>query len=99
MRKTQKKLLLCGILACMSALGNVAGISAADIRILPIDTAKFWAGARFDFDVEVATEKPLGDVKIEINGISADKFFEKPLVKKDLGNGVTSFRVNDVTFK
>ncbi len=34
MRKTQKKLLLCGILACMSALGNVAGISAADIRIL-----------------------------------------------------------------
>lgn len=99
MKKSQKKALVCGVLVCMAVMGNMTGISAADIRILPVDTAKFWAGARFDFDVEVEAGKNLGNVTIDINGVPAEKVFGKSLVKKDLGNGVTSFRADDVTFK
>lgn len=99
MKKSQKKALVCGVLACMAVMGNMTGISAADIRILPVDTAKFWAGARFDFDVEVEAGKNLGNVTIDINGVPAEKVFGKSLVKKDLGNGVTSFRADNVTFK
>lgn len=40
-----------GLLAGGAILGGVFQAEASDIRILPVDTAKFWSGARFDFDV------------------------------------------------
>ena len=57
---------------------------AANVRILPVDTAKFWAGARFDFDVEVSGAKNLENVKVDINGVPADKFSGKNAVQKTL---------------
>ena len=84
------------------AFGLLAGLApsaqAADIRILPVDNAKFLAGARFDFDVEVSKAKDLQDVDITINGQPAEKVFGQKLTAKDLGNGVTSYRVNQVSF-
>lgn len=93
------KALIFSLAAGSALIGNVYGASAADIRILPVDTAKFWAGARFDFDVEVSNAAKLDAVDIQINGQPASKVLGKSLVKKDLGNGVTSFRADDVTFK
>lgn len=78
--------------------GGVFQAQASDIRILPVDTAKFWSGARFDFDVEVSNAKNLQNVDVTINGVPAEKFFGKKAAVKDLGNGVTSFRIDDVTF-
>lgn len=100
--KKQNKKWMKRLAAMMLAGGAVFSMSpdaqAADIRILPVDTAKFWSGSHFDFDVEVADAKNLGDVSIQVNGQDAEKFFGKPLERKDLGNGVTAFRVDDVTF-
>ena len=99
MKKRWAKRLAAAMLAGGALFGMAAPqADAADIRILPVDTAKFWAGAHFDFDVEVSNAKNLGNVSIQINGQDANKFFGKALERKDLGNGVTSFRVNDVSF-
>ena len=99
MKKRWMKGLVLSLIAGGALLGSTQAARAADIRILPVDTAKFWAGARFDFDVEVSHAKALGDVAIQVNGIPAEKFFGKAMDKKDLGNGVTAFRVDGVTFK
>ena len=92
------KAAICGILAGTAMLGGVMSADASDIRILPVDTAKFWAGARFDFDVEVANAKGLQNVDVQINGVSADKYFGKEAVTKVLDNGVTSYRIDGVNF-
>lgn len=86
------------MVACGSLLGVVPGVQAADVRILPVDTAKFVAGAKFDFDVEVFNAKDLKNVDITINGQNANQFFGQKLVAKELGNGVVSYRVNQVDF-
>ena len=86
------------MVACGSLLGVVPGVQAADVRILPVDTAKFVAGAKFDFDVEVSNAKDLKNVDITINGQNANQFFGQKLVAKELGNGVVSYRVNQVDF-
>lgn len=86
------------LMACSAIAGIVPGAEAADVRILPIDTAKFVPGAKFDFDVEVANATDLKNVDITINGKKADSFFRKNLSKKSLDNGVVSYRVNDVHF-
>lgn len=98
MKKTWMKAAVCGLLAGGALFGGVFPSEAADIRILPVDHAKFWAGARFDFDVEVSNAKNLQNVDVKVNGVPADKFFGKPAVTKDLGNGVTSYRIDDVDF-
>lgn len=97
--KNQKKILISGILASMLAAGNIFSLSAADIKILPIDTAKFWSGVYFDFDVEIKSQKNLDKVNIEINGVPAEKVLGKPFIKKDLGNGITSFRIDNARLK
>lgn len=99
MKRTQKKLLISSALVTMLAIGNIFSLSAADIRILPIDTAKFWSGVHFDFDVEIKSQKNLEKVDVEINGVSAEKVFGKPFIKKYLGDGITSFRIDNATFK
>ena len=98
MKKSWMKAAICGILAGTAMLGGVMSADASDIRILPVDTAKFWAGARFDFDVEVANAKGLQNVDVQINGVSADKYFGKEAVTKVLDNGVTSYRIDGVNF-
>lgn len=98
MKKTWMKAAVCGLLAGGALFGGVFPSAAADIRILPVDNAKFWAGARFDFDVEVSNAKNLQSVDVKVNGVPADKFFGKQAVTKDLGNGVTSYRIDDVDF-
>lgn len=98
MKKTWMKAAVCGLLAGGALFGGVFPSEAADIRILPVDHAKFWAGARFDFDVEVSNAKNLQNVDVKVNGVPADKFFGKPAVTKDLGNGVTSYRIDGVDF-
>ncbi len=98
MRKTWMKAAVLGMLASTAILGGVFQAQASDIRILPVDTAKFWSGAKFDFDVEVANAKNLENVDVTINGTPAEKFFGKKAVTKDLGNGVTSFRIDQVSF-
>lgn len=98
MKKSWMKAAVCGLLAGGALFGGVFPSEASDIRILPVDTAKFWAGAHFDFDVEVSNAKNLQNVDVKVNGIPVDKFFGKQAVVKDLGNGVTSYRIDDVDF-
>lgn len=98
MKKTWMKAAVCGLLAGGALFGGIFPSEAADIRILPVDNAKFWAGARFDFDVEVSNARNLQSVDVKVNGVPADKFFGKQAVTKDLGNGVTSYRIDDVDF-
>lgn len=98
MKKSWMKAAVCGLLAGGALFGGMFPSEASDIRILPVDTAKFWAGAHFDFDVEVSNVKNLQNVDVKVNGIPADKFFGKQAVVKDLGNGVTSYRIDDVDF-
>ena len=98
MKKSWMKAAVCGLLAEGALFGGMFPSEASDIRILPVDTAKFWAGAHFDFDVEVSNAKNLQNVDVKVNGIPADKFFGKQAVVKDLGNGVTSYRIDDVDF-
>lgn len=98
MKKSWMKAAVCGLLAGGALFGGMFPSEASDIRILPVDTAKFWAGAHFDFDVEVSNAKNLQNVDVKVNGILADKFFGKQAVVKDLGNGVTSYRIDDVDF-
>lgn len=98
MKKSWMKAAVCGLLAGGALIGGMFPSEASDIRILPVDTAKFWAGAHFDFDVEVSNAKNLQNVDVKVNGIPADKFFGKQAVVKDLGNGVTSYRIDDVDF-
>lgn len=97
MKKTWKKAVL-AMVAGSALFGGAVMADAADIRILPVDTAKFWAGARFDFEVEVSNAKNLQAADITVNGVAAEKFFGKKLVKTAEENGVTSFRVNQVAF-
>ena len=98
MKKDFMKKAVLALLAGGAILGGMFQAEASDIRILPVDTAKFWAGARFDFDVEVANAKGLEKVDVTINGKSAEDFFGKKAVVKDLGNGVTSFRIDEASF-
>lgn len=98
MKKAWMKAAVCAVLAGGALLGGAFPSQASDIRILPVDTAKFWAGARFDFDVEVSNAKNLQFVDVQVNGVPAEKFFGKKAVTKDLGNGVTSYRIDDVDF-
>ena len=79
------------VIAGGSLMGFQMPADAAQIRILPVDTAKFWAGAKFDFDVEVSQADQLKNVAVTVNGQPADKFFGKSLEKKDLGNGPIRF--------
>lgn len=86
------------LVACGSLFGMSSWVDAADITILPVDNAKFVSGGRFDFDVEVSHASGLKDVNITINGKTAESFFGQPLTVKDLGNGVVSYRINQVNF-
>jgi alkaline phosphatase len=66
------------------------------INIMPIDRAKFLAGQKFDFAVEVKTDAPAKALDVQVNGVAADIFFAKQaIVKLDKMN---TYRINDVAF-
>lgn len=98
MKRNMLKCAVLSMIACGSFAALAPSVQAADVRVLPVDNAKFLAGAKFDFDVEVANAKNLKNVDITINGQKAEKFFGQKLTAKDLGNGVVSYRVNSVNF-
>ena len=66
------------------------------ITVLPIDNAKFLAGQKFDFAVEVANATS-DKVNVTINGKSADKFFGKDADVK-LDGTTARYRINQVSF-
>ncbi|MGL5512444.1 MAG: alkaline phosphatase, partial [Sporomusa sp.] len=74
-----------------------AAADSTSLTILPIDRAKFVAGQKFDFLVEVADiASPAIDVTI--NGVNAERYFGKPAaieVSAKLG----TYRINDTAFK
>lgn len=87
------------MLAGSSLFASAMTADAAEIRILPVNTAKFWEGVKFDFDVEVSDAKDLRNVDITINGKPAADVLGRQLERKVLDNGVISYRANDVSFK
>jgi alkaline phosphatase len=67
------------VLALMVAFGSA---QATKITILPVTGAKFLAGAKFDFRVELSDLKSASrDLEISVQGKSAETFFRKPLVR------------------
>ncbi len=65
------------------------------ITILPINRAKLWAGQRFDFEVEFPTGST-GE-KVTIDGVDAQKVFNKQAAVTNYGDHI-SYRINNVTF-
>lgn len=74
MKRNMLKCAVLSMIACGSFAALAPSVQAADVRVLPVDNAKFLAGAKFDFDVEVANAKNLKNVDITINGQKAEKF-------------------------
>jgi len=82
----------------------------AEIRIFPIDRAKFVEGARFDFLVEIDETNEINGIdfntlKVLVNNKEASSFFGKPAKRfhtpKDKTNtqkGVSSYRIDNVSF-
>ncbi len=72
-------------------------VALAQVRILPIDKAKFIAGARFDFLVEIDGEAKFSELKVSINGKDAAQFFgKKP--QNFFKDGVSAYRIDGVSF-
>ncbi len=67
------------------------------ITILPIDAAKFLAGQRFDFAVEVKDVGTVKSVDVLVNGQSASNFFGK-IANIKLDPGMSTFRIDQVSF-
>lgn len=79
--------------------GTYAGYTVEqknDITILPIGQAKFLAGQKLDFCIEVKNAKA-DDINVTIDGKSAEKYFNKKAVRTANGTAA-SYRINDVSF-
>ncbi|WP_251454298.1 alkaline phosphatase [Veillonella intestinalis] len=75
---------------------SATAVISKDIKVLPINQAKFWQGQRFDFEVEL----PLGtkQVAVTINGEDASKVFKETPTLTQHSTHI-SYRINDVAFK
>ena len=87
------------VLALMVAFGSA---EATKITILPVTGAKFLAGAKFDFRVELSDLKSASrDLEITVQGKKAETFFRKPLVKSagegDKAASTENYMVRDVS--
>ena len=77
-------------------LAGVGGLlNASELVVLPIDRAKFLAGAKFDLLVECRECGSKVDVKI--GGQDAQQFFKKPARLYEEG-GVSYYRIDSVSF-
>lgn len=88
----------CTMGAYLPSAGEAAGYLAPqeqNIKVLPIDNAKFLQGQRFDFAIEVKN----GDtgMDVQINGQDASKFFGKE-AKKSMEGSTAIYRIDDVSF-
>lgn len=85
--------------AASSQPGTYAGYTKAvqnDITLLPINRAKFLAGQKLDFCIQVNNAGP-GDIAVQINGIDAEDFFGKKAER--FSDGTTAYyRINDTAF-
>jgi alkaline phosphatase len=87
------------VLALMTLFGSA---QATKITILPVTGAKFLAGAKFDFRVELSDLKSASrDLEITVQGKTAESFFRKPLVKSagegDKAASIENYMVRDVS--
>lgn len=71
-----------------------ASPAASPITILPIDRAKFIAGQKFDFAVEVRGADA-ASIQVTVNGKAAEQFFGKPAARKTDGT-LASYRIDQV---
>ncbi|MDR1652028.1 MAG: alkaline phosphatase [Synergistaceae bacterium] len=82
-----------GLLA--GAVIGASAASASEIVVLPIDRAKFLAGAKFDMEVELRGAKS-GEIKILIDGKDAAEVFGvSPVLKNE--SSLSGVRFSDVT--
>lgn len=82
---------LCFLMVTCSAFAE------AKIAVLPIDSAKFWVGQQFDFEVEVRGAKA-SEIKVSVNGKDAGEVLGvKPVFKSE--DGLSSVRFDNVSFK
>ncbi|QOS79252.1 alkaline phosphatase [Paenibacillus sp. JNUCC31] len=72
----------------------------AAFTILPIDRAQILAGQKLDFRVELNGAKlKSNDIKIQVNGLSPDKYFGKSGTWTSSNDLSTEYTIRDVTFK
>ncbi len=74
----------------------LSGPVNSPITVLPIDRAKFLAGQKFDFLVEVKNAAAT-NIAVTVNGTDAERYFGKKAVAK-LDGSIASYRINDVAF-
>ena len=100
MKKNFLKAAVMTLVAGGAIFGTAMVSDAANVRILPVDTAKFWAGARFDFDVEVSGAKNLENVKVDINGVRVEgKSMDGEMIDEDTEIEVTKVELSNVLVK
>lgn len=97
---------VCTALSVLACLGGTATIGFAapyvaqqvsPITVLPIDDAKFAAGQKFDFLIEVKDAKAK-DIQVTINGKSAEQYFGKAAAVTMDGKMAT-YRIDQVSVK
>ncbi|HMM21768.1 MAG TPA: alkaline phosphatase [Selenomonadales bacterium] len=71
--------------------------AASPITVLPIDHAKFLAGQKFDFLVEVH-DAVSANITVTVNGTAAEQYFGKTAAVK-LDKSLASYRIDNVAFK
>lgn len=80
-----------------AAAATLPNFTSHSINVLPINQAKFWAGQKFDLEVEAKELGTVKSIQVILNGTPAEQFFGKaPVVKLD--PGVSSYRINQVAF-
>jgi alkaline phosphatase len=88
------------VLSIVSIALLASGVEAAKVNILPVQGAKFLAGAKFDFRVELSEIKGTPrEVAITINGRDAGTVFGKKLDMTTGAAGVQNYMVRDVMHK
>lgn len=87
------------LFAAIIALILFGNTQAAKVQVLPVDGAKFLVGGRFDFRVELSELKGNPkDVRINLNGQSAEQYFGKPLAQSSAEGGIANLMVREVSF-
>ena len=94
-RSFYKKATVFAVLLCFLSSVCVAVASPApQITILPIDKAKFLAGQKFDFAVEVK-DADAATVKVTINGKAAEEFFGKTATR-NMNGTLATYRIDQI---
>lgn len=90
-------LLVFGLVLMTAMVGQAA--ETADLRILPIDNAKFLVGAKFDLQVELLGVHSAADIEVLVNGVPAEEFFDTVATLTQTSNDRTEWTARDVFFR